>query len=168
MANAQQVDLDPSFFTLREEDDSIFERAFRNILKGVSSSINIPREHLTSYGSSLYNMEANARAFRKRLQTLVDESKLVDYVIHGTWETTGYAVSKTGYASITQVAPLAFGTREIPFRTKYAGPHRPRRALRKLLKLQIGHVQIDASLTPVKPANWITFTTNITPMEDTP
>jgi hypothetical protein len=157
MEDAQGWETDPDLFTLKDEDYSSFERVLKGIRESIFTAITIPKEQLTSYGSSFYNMEANAQAFRKRLQSLVDEAKIVDFVIHGTWKTQSYKISRTGKVAITQVSPVVFASREIPFKTKYAGPHRPRRALHAFMKTQLNLVQIDATIKPVDPINWITF-----------
>lgn len=158
MEDAQGWDSDPDLFTLKDGDYPSFERVMKEMRERLFTAIAIPQEQLTSYGTSFYTMEANARAFRERLQSLMDESKITDYVIHGAWQTQSYKVSKTGKVAITQVSPMAFATREIPFKTKYAGPHRPRRALHAFMKGKIGSVQIDTTIKPVKPLNWITLT----------
>jgi phage-related protein len=90
MEDAQGWETDPDLFTLKDEDYSSFERVLKGIRESIFTAITIPKEQLTSYGSSFYNMEANAQAFRKRLQSLVDEAKIVDFVIHGTWKTQSY------------------------------------------------------------------------------
>jgi hypothetical protein len=67
-----------------------------------------------------------------------------------------YRISKQGYLFLSyEITKPAYSIIEERVLEKYAGPHRPRRLLRKIAKHKLNIVETAVSVTPVLPSNHV-------------